>query len=70
MRLGLTAYALISLLVLYIITQHRTSADMGETLEEGSEFRENKEEDSENGASNGGAVGWRRRRNVIGTLNE
>ncbi|XP_078366572.1 uncharacterized protein LOC144650710 [Oculina patagonica] len=65
MRLGLTC-AIISLVSFCIMTQHRTSAAMEETLEEGREYREDRKEEKENGAANnGGAVGWRRRRNVI-----
>lgn len=69
MRPGLPTFAIISLVSFCIITRHRTSADFEETLENGKEHREEKEENNES-KPNGGAVGWRRRRNVMGKLNE
>ena len=68
MRLGLTTFAIISLVSFCIMTRHRTSAGYEETLENGKEYREEQAENTE--VSNGGALGWRRRRNVIGKLNE
>lgn len=73
MRLGLTTYAVISLISFYIMSQHRTSAAIEETLEDGREYRERKEASgsaNNGGANNGGAVGWRRKRRVMGELNE
>ena len=71
MRLWLTTYAMISLISFYIMTQHRISAAIEETLEEGREYREDQEEGAEaGGANNGAAVGWRRKRSVMGELNE
>lgn len=67
MRLGLTTFAIMSLVSFCIMTRHRTSAGYKETLENGREHREEKEENIE---SNGGALGWRRKRNVMGKLNE
>jgi len=54
------------------MTRHRTSAGYKETLENGREHREEKEENIEasSEASNGEALGWRRKRNVMGKLNE
>lgn len=72
MRLGLTTFAIMSLVSFCIMTRHRTSAGYKETLENGREHREEKEENIEasSEASNGGALGWRRKRNVMGKLNE
>lgn len=50
------------------MTRHRTSAGYQETLENGREYREEQEENTE--VSNEEALGWRRRRNVMGKLNE
>jgi len=54
------------------VTKHRTSAGYKEVLENGREHREKKEEKIEGSiaASNSGALGWRRKRNVIGKVNE
>ena len=76
MRLGLTTFAIMSLASFCIMTQHRTSAGYEEILENGREHREEREEKEENiegssaASSTGGALGWRRRRNVMGKLNE
>ena len=73
MRLGLTTFAIMSLASFCIMTQHRTSAGYEEILENGREHREEKEENIEGSSaasSNGGALGWRRRRNVMGKLNK
>ena len=69
MRLGLTTFAIMSLVSFCIMTRHRTSAGYEETLENGKEYREEQEENTE-ASINGGALGWRRRRNVMGKLNQ
>ena len=63
MRLGSTTFAIMSLVSFCVMTRHRTSARYEETLENGREYREKQEENTE-------AVGWRRKRNVMGKLNE
>ena len=72
MHLGLTTLAIMSLVTFFIMTQHRTSAGYDEILENGREHREELEENIEasSAASNGGALGWRRRRDVSGELQE
>ena len=65
MRLGSTTFAIMSLVSFCVMTRHRTSAGYEETLENGKEYMEEQE-----GNSNGGALGWRRKRNVMGKLNE
>ena len=71
MRPGLiTTYAIMSLVSCYIITQHMTAASYEETVEKGKEHRREKLDEETSGvASNGGAIGWRRRRNIMGKLN-
>lgn len=66
MRLGLS-FAIMSLVSFCIMTRHRTSAGYEETLEKGKEHREEQEENTEasSAVSNAGALGWRRRRNVM-----
>ena len=72
MQLGLTTFAIMSLVSFCIMARHRTSAGYEETLENGREHREEQEENTEasHAVSNGGALGWRRKRNVMGKLNE
>ena len=68
MRLGLTTFAIISLVSFCIMARHRTSAGYEETLESGKEHREEEEENNESMPTDG-AIGWRRRRNVMGKFN-
>ena len=72
MRLGLRIFAIISLVSCYIMARHKTSAGYREILENGREHREKKEEtiEASSAASKGEALGWRRRRNVMGKLND
>lgn len=68
MRLGLTTYAVISLIGFYVITRHTTIAGFEETVEMGKEHRREELEANGGAANSGGAIGWRRKRNVMGEL--